>query len=79
VATEPIVAARALAAHGSGTAVAEGMAGDDDTVTASTAAPPRTAAAYVARRPRRDAAVMDLIDALLTICERFGAPKSARE
>src|ERR1044072_3272658 len=65
MATEPIVLATSLAAHGSGAAVAEGMVGDDDTVVATTATP-------------TSAAVMDLIDALLTICERFGDRKRSR-
>ncbi|BBY95018.1 hypothetical protein MGALJ_46870 [Mycobacterium gallinarum] len=61
VATEPIVLATSLAAHGSGAAVADGIAGDDDTVIATTAAPPTAEAANIANSPRRDAAVMDLI------------------
>ena len=59
-----------------GAAVADGIAGDDDTVMATTAAPPRAVAAKVARRPRRGTAVIDLIDPLLTVCERFGTPKT---
>jgi len=52
------------------------MTGDGDTVIATAATPPTAEAANMAKRPGRNTAVIDLINALLKVCERLGAPQT---